>query len=84
MGQEAAPLGGEDRGAARAAALTVELDPEGGLERNQAVANALLGDSEGVGRPSNLARPRDLDERGNLIGGHVWKGHGRTIQPFSA
>ena len=67
--QEPLPVRRQRPPAARPPALAVQLDPQPRLQRQQPVAHALLGDEQPVGRLAEATRPRQLDERRDLIGG---------------
>ena len=65
--QEPAALFGERLGAARPAALAVQLDVQPPLQRHQPVADALLGKVQRGGGGAEAAVPRQLHEGGHLV-----------------
>ena len=80
--EKAASLLGENGRPPRTTALAIELDAQLRFERQQPVADALFGDPENAGGAPNLAVPRQLDERGDLVGAEVRQRRhaARTIQ----
>ena len=71
MRQEALTGVGQHRQATRAANLAIELDAKLRFERQQPVAQSLLGDGQDGRGGADLTVTRDLDECAHLIGADV-------------
>ncbi len=71
MRKKPLPLRREHGSAPRTAAFPVEFDPQLRLQRDQTIANALLGNSERFSGRADLAGPGQLNKRGNLIGAEM-------------
>ena len=77
--REEAPAGvSDERRSARPANLAIELDVELRLEREEPVAQSLLGDAQHGGGGADLAVPGDLHEGSHLVGAEVQQLRGHT------
>ena len=67
MGKEKLTFRGQRLMAANTAALLIKLDTQSLLQRQQAIANTLLGDVQDAGRPPQASLTGQLDESRYLI-----------------